>query len=230
MNLFVTESVLDESEFELTGQESVHAVRVLRLSPGDPVYATDGEGVIYEGVVTYTGSDRLRADVVERRVQPVPSPDIILAIGEIKKRDRMEFAVEKAVELGVRRLVIWQGDHSLRRKLRIDRLEATALSAMKQSLRAWFPRIETSGSLQSLLEAYPDVKVVVADETETWTGPPEISESEEARLMFIVGPEGGFSPDERELLANRNVETLSLGSGRLRSETAAMVIASLFLK
>lgn len=230
MNLFVTESVPDDREFELTGQEAVHAVRVLRLSPGDPVYATNGEGVIYQGVVSYAGSDRLRAEVVERRVQPVPSPDVILAIGEIKKRDRMEFAVEKAVELGVRHLVIWQGDHSLPRKLRVDRLKATALSAMKQSLRAWLPRIETGESLHSLFEMYPDVKAVVADETETWTGPPQISDPEEDRLMFIVGPEGGFSPEERKLLANRNVETLSLGSGRLRSETAAMVIASLFLK
>src|SRR5690625_5667828 len=111
MNLFVTESVLDDREFELTGQEAVHAVRVLRLSPGDPVYATNGEGVIYQGVVSYAGSDRLRAEVVERRVKSVPSPDIILAIGEIKKRDRMEFEVEKAVELGVRRLVYWMGDY-----------------------------------------------------------------------------------------------------------------------
>src|SRR5690625_1579274 len=98
MNLFVTESVPDDREFELTGQEAVHAVRVLRLSPGDPVYATNGEGVIYQGVVSYAGSDRLRAEVVERRVQPVPSPDVILAIGEIKKRDRMEFAVERSEE------------------------------------------------------------------------------------------------------------------------------------
>src|SRR5690625_1270900 len=161
MSLFVTQPVPEDRAYELARREAVHEVRVVRLPGGETVSATSGEGVIYQAVVSHAGSDRLRAEVVERRVQPVPAADVILAIGEIKKRDRMEFAVEKAVELGVRHLVIWQGDHSLRRKLRIDRLEATALSAMKQSLRAWFPRIETSGSLQSLLEAYPDVKVVV---------------------------------------------------------------------
>src|SRR5690625_7629006 len=100
MNLFVTESVPDDREFELTGQEAVHAVRVLRLSPGDPVYATNGEGVIYQGVVSYAGSDRLRAEVVESRVEPVPSPDVILAIGEIEKRGRMDSAAATGAELG----------------------------------------------------------------------------------------------------------------------------------
>ena len=228
MNLFLTESVKNDQEFELTGQEATHAVRVLRLSPGDAVFATDGEGTIYQGVVSSAAAERLRADVVERRFEQ-PSPDVILAIGDIKKRDRLEFAVEKAVELGIRHLVIWQGDHSLRKTLRMDRLNATALSAMKQSLRAWRPRIETCDSLQALLEAYRDVQTVVADETVPWTGSRERVVAEGERLMFIVGPEGGFSTEERELLAKHAIAPLSLGSHRLRTETAAMVISSLYL-
>lgn len=234
MNLFYTQHVTSNDEgavrCTLEGSEAHHAIHVLRLKEGDPIHATDGEGTHFEGVVKAIEKERVQIAVTGQSVHAGPTPEITIAVGLIKKRDRLEFAIEKAVELGVTRIVVYQGDRSEKRGARLDRLQTAALQAMKQSLRCWLPEVVIADSVEAVLKdaEKEGIKTVIADEQEepgrigrrTW--------NRYGRLLFVVGPEGGFSDRERELFQTVEAECFSLGRYRLRTETAVIAIAGLF--
>lgn len=227
MNLFYLEHPPAEgagTAFTLTGREAGHAARVLRVARGETLHATDGEGLLYRGKVSRVTEGEVRAELLSRERQPLPRPDLVLAIGMIKKRDRLEFAVEKSVELGVRRVVVFAADRSEKSSIRVDRLESTALAAMKQSLRCWLPKIATASGVDELLDRFAGMPAVAADEQADGGRWPQIGKE----LLAIVGPEGGLSDRERAEMIRRGVTSVSLGPGRLRSETAAIAIAARF--
>lgn len=234
MKLFFTETGLIGSEPHrlvlLAGQEAFHAVRVMRIRPGETLHATDGKGTIWQGRVISATPQEVLAEVTGTESHPRPAPRISMAIGFLHKRDRMEFAVEKAVELGVAELLLFRGDHSEKHSLRTERMEAAALAAMKQSLRAWLPRVTLFDNLESLLGAPGPVRIIVADETSGEEAQPDPAGwRREERVLFVVAPEGGFSERERELLREKRAGTVSLGRYRLRTETAVAALASLFI-
>ncbi len=232
MNLFIcdrSETGIEPHRFFLKGQESHHAVKVLRLREGDPVFATDGKGNLFSGIAKVISKDGVKAAIIETKYIPKPEPEISIALGNIKKRDRLEFAIEKAVELGVTKLTVFRADHSEKEKVRIDRLYSSAIEAMKQSLRVWLPEIEIKESMDQVLSDNAGEYIVfVADENYDQTGsvPRQIDSS--GKRLFIVGPEGGFSERERTLIDRYDLNRISLGKYRLRSETAVITIAALY--
>lgn len=230
MNLFFTENLIStgsSQEFILEGQEAVHAAKVLRYREGENIDATDGAGSIFNGKVVQIQKDYVRAQIENSTVYPRPTPEIAIAVGNIKKRDRLEFALEKAVEMGIQEFIVFFGDHSEKQKIRLDRLESVAIGAMKQSLRAWMPSIRESKSLQSVLNGYGSVRIIFADETKPSITNERADWQGEKKLLFVVGPEGGYSEDEKQLIEKR--ERISLGRHRLRTETAVIAIAAQFL-
>lgn len=235
MNLFYTTNVTRGDEREavscvLEGAEAHHATHVLRMGVGETLFATDGEGTLYEGLIEAVGKETVEIAIKKQTAQTGPAPEITIAVGLIKKRDRLEFAVEKAVELGVTRFVIFRGDRSEKKGLRVDRLQAAALSAMKQSLRCWAPEVIEADSVEEVLkQAESDgIKTVIADEQEEPGRIGRRAWNRFDRLLFVVGPEGGFSDRERELFQTVEADRFSLGRYRLRTETAVIAIAGLF--
>ncbi len=228
MNQFFTlPEHVSSTHIILTGQEAKHAAKVLRKGIGDSIYITDGAGIRYTGEVEHIGKNELRASIKNKHHFKTPSTTIELCLGLIRKRDRLEFAVEKATELGVSRISLFRADHTEPFKVRIDRIEAAVLSAMKQSLRVFLPQVNTYDSLDDLFER--DLKktlILQADitgqECET------VNTRKEERLMMVVGPEGGLSDREQELLKLNNALGVSLGDFRLRAETAAMMMSAIF--
>lgn len=230
MNLFYTNSVIksaDQEEFLLEEQEAAHAGKVLRVTEGDTVRATDGLGTIYEGIVTTVTRHEIRVKVADKIFSPKQAPEISIAVGNIKKRDRLEFAVEKAVELGVSQVIIFQAAHSEKKSIRLGRLKSTALSAMKQSLRAWLPDISVEQSLEELLKKNRNSRIIVADENKKDVLKNRDVLKNEQQVLFIVGPEGGFTADEMKLIDGKGYEKISLGGYRLRTETAVITVAAL---
>lgn len=230
MNLFYTVPELVNPPFiRLEGQEAIHAVKVLRYRTDDPIHITDGCGKLYEATVTDTGKKHLSAKI-KREIEEVrQQPYISLLVGLIKKKDRLEFAVEKCVELGADRIQIFIGDHSEKQNVRTDRLMAAALSAMKQSLRTYLPAVDLFKSLEDAIRASGDGVLIMADEASKnpgviQTNPDPASE----HLVLIVGPEGGFSERERKTLMKEDAKPWSLGPKRLRTETAAIAIVNCF--
>lgn len=232
MNLFYTlpENIRDSYLF-LEDHEAHHAVKVLRYGVGDTILVTEGQGGRYTGKIESVSKAQVVVKIEEDVHQPPPVPKVTLAIGLIKKRDRLEFAVEKAVELGAWQIIIFQGNHSEKTGIRMDRLEMTALSAMKQSLGLWLPEILHYESLEDVLSRHPEDLVGVADEQLTVENESEgldedMQEFRKASAMMIIGPEGGFSEFERERMEREGVVPFSLGPFRLRTETAVVSVMS----
>lgn len=223
MNLFYAHSDdIYPSELSIRGQEAIHITRVLRFGEGDEIFVTDGKGSRFICVINRIGKQELTAEIREKVIEERPSPFLTLCLGIIKKRDRLELAAEKAVELGADELILFRGEYSQKENSRLDRLEATVLSAMKQSLRTWLPSVYHENSLErALMYRKERSLLIVADETTN----PDVSQIKEAANYFlVVGPEGGFSDNERKVLNDREAIPFSLGSKRLRTETAAIVM------
>lgn len=210
---------------ELTGQEARHASKVMRYGEGDPIDIVDGEGGWYECEVEYIAKDSLKSRIQKNRSIPPPSPQIAAAFGLIKKRDRLEFAVEKAVELGANEITLFKSRHAVKQNVRMDRLEARVLSAMKQSQRAWLPGLKLFDSLDQLLQNYDGNTILLAHNTGEEAD--RLSDfKNEKKLLLLVGPEGGFSEEEIASAKQQGAKMVSLGKYRLRAETAVITLLS----
>lgn len=227
MNLYYTspKSILGDI-LRIEGQEMIHAVKVMRHKTGDKLDVTDGTGYIYRSEITHIGKREIEARIIERVLIQPESPELILVMGIIKKKDRLEFAIEKAVELGVSGIALFDGDHTEKKGVRIDRLETIAISAMKQSLRTNLPEIVHYKSLDQCLSGFNDAKILIADEVADKQSGIKLADGN-SRILIVIGPEGGFSERERELWNKYPVQRISLGTHRLRAETAAITACAL---
>lgn len=212
---------------QLEGSEARHAGKVLRYTAGDSISVTNGTGTIFSCVIREITAGSLSAEIISQVTEERTEPFLAVAIGNIKKRDRLEFAVEKVTELGAGEIFIFKGEHSEKGKIREDRLSKTIESAMKQSLRAYLPVSGIYPSLERLLADKLDdgFTIVVADEE--LEGDRRVPLNQK-KYLLVVGPEGGFSQKEREVFDTYNVIRYSLGDKRLRTETAAIVLTDQF--
>lgn len=230
MNIFYAPpDQIYDSHIELSGQEAKHAAKVLRYREGDPIHVVDGQGGWFECTIEQIAGSILKAEIQRHKKIPHPNPELVLAMGIIKKRDRLEFAVEKSVELGVKEIVLFRSRHTIKENIRMDRLEMIALSAMKQSLRAYLPEIKIHDSLDSVLDYYLAYQVLIAHEkADAETGVTTRQRGKDKTLL-LVGPEGGFSEEEIQMAGDKGGEVVSLGNNRLRAETAAITFLSQFI-
>src|SRR5690625_5329934 len=151
-NLFYTRpDQIRGNTIVLEGTEAGHATRVLRKRAGEAISSTDGVGTIFNCVIRTISGGSLTAEIVSQKTRQREEPYLAVAIGHLRKRDRLEFAVEKVTELGAAEILIFKGDHSEKGGVREDRLEKTVERAMKQSLRALRPAGAPHPSLQELL-------------------------------------------------------------------------------
>ncbi len=228
MNIFYAPPAqISESSIELNGQEAKHASSTLRYKEGDKITVVDGKGAWYEGRVGRISPEKVWVEIEKKESQTRRQPFIIAAIGLIKKRDRLEFAVEKSIELGVAEIAIYRGEHSVKQNIRMDRLESIAVSAMKQSLQARLPKVNYFRSLSDLLENYSNCQIFTANKSGKKFGKFSIKSSK--KLLLVIGPEGDFSKKELPLLKEKNTQFVSLGANRLRTETAAITFLNSFL-
>lgn len=215
---------------ELVDQEARHAAKVMRAREGDNLVVVDGEGRRYEGPIRRITDTSVQVEITKVEKIDPPDPELILGMGIIKKRDRLEFAVEKAVELGASKILLFRSERTVKENVRMDRLESIAISAMKQSLRAWLPDITLFRSVEILIDSFPEAMCLAAHEKiEDREQEVKLEEIDKGKLLLLVGPEGGFSPTEIEMVKERGGHLVSLGSNRLRTETAALAFLSQFL-
>jgi 16S rRNA (uracil1498-N3)-methyltransferase len=218
----------------LEGPEAHHIVSVLRHRTGDVVVFADGRGRFVQARI-----DRCSARAVHAIVegsQPDPreqgAPWLTLALA-LLKGDHFDLAVEKAVELGVHRIVPISTERCVVRldeksgSNRQQRWQRIAQSAMKQSGRSWLPEVESAVPLSALGERVPaSATWIVGDEEEATTRVAQVLSSSPAQVVALIGPEGGLSPAEKQLLAQRGARAVTLCGFRLRAETAAIALLS----
>ncbi len=222
MQLFYQPQI-PEGVFHLDEEESKHAVRVLRLQNDDLLRITDGKGKIYETVITRADARKCEFRIMNTLDVPPDPYHIHLAIAPTKNADRLEWMLEKTVELGVHEITFILCDHSERRHLNTDRLEKKVVSAMKQSLKAYLPVLREEKKLPALIQessgnifkyiAYvdkenPDHLLHIAPKVQSY--------------LILIGPEGDFSEKEIETALQHAFRPISLGKSRLRTETAGI--------
>ncbi|MBO6794985.1 MAG: 16S rRNA (uracil(1498)-N(3))-methyltransferase [Balneolaceae bacterium] len=216
----------NSSQVQLQGQEAKHAARVLRKKVGDTVFLANGLGCKATGEITSVSKQFVSISITDVEEKTSPKIKKVLGLGVIKKRDRFEFAIEKAVELGATTICLFDADHSERTRINKERVDAIVQSAFKQSGRWFLPEVITKESINDVLLHFADHVVVMAHEKK------ELSANDfriSNNALLLVGPEGGFSDSEVETVSNAGGRVVSLGPHRLRAETAVTAILSQFL-
>ena len=213
--------VLDE-------EESAHAVRVLRYTAGDTIHVADGCGNLYEARITNPHSKHCEAEIrnIEQQSKHHRG-NVHIAVAPTKNIERMEWLVEKCTEIGVDKLTPLLCHYSERKVIRTDRLQKIILSAAKQSLSAYLPRLDELTPVRECILAADEKRKFIAHSS-PWTDKrdlcQELKQSDvTASTIVLIGPEGGFSDDEVRLAMEYGFVPVSLGEARLRTETAAIV-------
>lgn len=210
----------------INDDEQQHIVKVLRMREGEEIFVTDGKGNLAKGTLVFEGKKVMLnvSDIKENL--PDFSPKLHIAIAPTKNIDRIEFFVEKATEMGISEITFLNTEKSERRNINIEKLRKQAISASKQSQRFHFPVLNDLVKLQDFIKNIPTENVYIAhcDESFERTNLKEIDPKE--NLIFLIGPEGDFSPNEIKLLTEKGIRAVSLGEQRLRTETAGIFVAA----
>jgi 16S rRNA (uracil1498-N3)-methyltransferase len=221
VNLFY-QPLIPQGALHLDPDESRHAVKVLRKRNGDVIRLTDGSGFFYEGIITDADAHQCAFEIHSSVSEPKGAFTIHIAISPTKNSDRIEWFVEKAVELGIDEITLLLCDHTERQHVKIDRLQKNAVSAMKQSLKARLPIIHPTKAFKDFVPSATADRKFIAHVDEK--NPDSLQEVVEAGLSYLVliGPEGDFSADELIIADNCGFKRVSLGPSRLRTETAGL--------
>ncbi len=208
--------------------ESVH-MKVMRLKAGDTVRLTDGVGHFADAVVEDVNPKKSTVSLIKVIDVPKSNHRLTIAVAPTKNIARYEWFVEKAVEIGIDCIIPIYCDHSERARLRIDRLEKVAISAMKQSLKAWLPVIHEPISFDELMgrDDLPKALCIAwIDDTVDLHLKDAFIRGENA--LILIGPEGDFSAAEVSKAKKRGFVPVGLGKARLRTETAALAACMIF--
>ncbi|MDQ7812651.1 16S rRNA (uracil(1498)-N(3))-methyltransferase [Brevundimonas sp.] len=229
IRLHVPAPLAPEAAVLPTLDQSRYLTQVMRLKIGDSLLVFNGVDGEWRCVIT----EVLKKGVVlraEQQVRPqATGPDVELLISVVKK-SALEFAVEKATELGVRRIRLVVTHRTQVQHVRMDRLDAIAIEAAEQTGRLDVPMIDEPVKLAELLDGWEaGRRLMFCDETGGAPAMGALAEAGGDPWAVLIGPEGGFSPEERERLRVLPFTTaVSLGPRILRADTAATAALTLW--
>ena len=218
--LFVRHPLADGTRVELDAGQRNYLGNVMRLGEGDRLLLFDGGSGEWLARIEEAGKKRMALAVERRTREPETVPDVWLAFAPVK-RAQTDWLVEKATELGAARLVPVLTRRTVAERVKLKRLEAIAIEAAEQCGRTLLPEIAEPLPLARLLEPRDSARTLYfADEG---GGVPAAAAFRPGPALIVVGPEGGFTDDERALVrAAANAVAISLGPRILRAETAAL--------
>lgn len=222
--LHLPEPLRAGQEVRLAEARARYLTQVLRLRPGAAVRLFNGTDGEWSAAIAAVGRREAILTVAARERAPQPEPGPTLVFAPIR-RNRLDWLVEKAVELGAARLVPVLTQRTIVRPESTARLQAIAVEAAEQCERLTVPPIEPPRPLFAWLAARDTAApILLADERGQAEALSEVLRRERADT-FLIGPEGGFAPEERErLLGTPGVVPASLGWRILRAETAALYV------
>lgn len=224
MKLFYGE--IEGNTVIINDEEQQHIVKVLRMKAGENIHVTDGKGKLASGKLLIEGK-KAGIEVSEiKNDLPGFTPKLHIAIAPTKNIDRIEFFVEKAVEMGISEISIIATEKTERKNLNIDKIRKQAIAASKQSLRFHFPVINDTVKLPDFLKSINADHTFVAHCHENLERMELKSIPAMEEITFLIGPEGDFSEKEIAFLAEQKIRAVSLGNQRLRTETAGVFVAA----
>ena len=223
MQLFYVPEVIGTEVF-FDETESKHAVRVLRLSNGTQVQIIDGKGGLYVAEITDANPKKCRLSILES-TQEFGKKDFRLhiAIAPTKSIDRFEWFLEKATEIGIDEITPLLTEHSERKNIKPERLEKILVSAMKQSLKAYLPKLNGITRFSEFVANAKTENRYIAHCYDNEKPHLKNILEKGKDLLVLIGPEGDFSIEEVETVKENGFQEISLGAARLRTETAGIV-------
>jgi len=230
--LFLRAILAPGAAIELDRSQANYLVNVLRLSPGDRVRVFNGQDGEWQAALAERGR-RAHVLVVGEQTRPqTAAPDLHYLFAPLKQ-GRLDYMVQKAVEMGAGRLRPVLTQHTQLTRLNLQRLEANAIEAAEQCGLLSLPHIDEPVALRDLIEQWPEAeagrRIIFCDEEEDGRDPLAVLAATPAGpLAVLIGPEGGFSADERYALRSVPFVTpISLGPRILRADTAAVAALAL---
>lgn len=209
---------------ELPEQESRHCVRVLRMRSGESLKITDGKGGLYEAALLDANPQQCTIKILKEISQKKSwNIHIHIAFAPTKSNDRTEWFVEKATEIGVDIMTPLNCRFSERKSIKLGRLQKVAIAAMKQSQKAFLPKIDEMWEFENfILQPFNGQKFIAhCYDTDKTQFSKKYHKNENA--LILIGPEGDFSEEEVQKAIKNGFQPISLGEERLRTETACLV-------
>ena len=205
--------------YQLSEEESKHVVRVLRSQVGDHIGMLDGKGNLITCEIADAHPKRCLLNIVQVDFQPKDPAEIHIAVAPTKQMERIEWFVEKAVEIGITKITLLDCKNGERGKIKIDRLIKKAIAAMKQSQRRYLPEIEELTTFSDFLTNHDNGLIAHCYNSEKGS----FSEGfQKTSCPILIGPEGDFTEAEVTQALEKGYKTVTLGKNRLRTETAAL--------
>lgn len=225
MHIFYTKNI-SGNRVILEGEEAHHISRVLRMKENAIINVCNGAGKLVSARIQRIARSEIEADYLETiREEEQADSQLSIAIAPTKNIGRFEWFLEKATEIGVRRIIPLICENSERKQIKMERLQRILIAAMKQSNTLWLPELEEMQSFETYLESSKTLTGLKAIAYCGYDTSPHLFnciESDTA-VCLCVGPEGDFSEKEIMQAGKLGFSTVSLGKRRLRTETAGVV-------
>lgn len=209
-------------------EEARHAIKVLRHRIGDHLFVTNGKGFCYKVEILSDKISLCSIKIIETLTEEFTRDfNVHIAIAPTKNNDRIEWFVEKAIEMGVDKITFLDTDHLEKKHFKTDRIHRVAISALKQSLKFTLPEISEIIDFDVFIKSENATQKFIAhlDENRKEL----ISEiNTKKSYCILIGPEGDFSKNEINSALEKGFIPVSLGNYRLRTETAGMVACHTF--
>ena len=212
----------------LDSDESNHLINVKRIRTDDIIHVTDGVGNFYSAKIIGIEKRSCTLEIFETKTTDKNHFLLHIALAPTKNIDRIEWFLEKATETGIDEITFLQCRHSERKEIKTERLNRVLIAAMKQSIKSFLPELNPMTDFKKFITCnFSGTKVICttnADKSETLKkiylpGNP---------LIALIGPEGDFHTDEITLAVQNGFLPVSLGLSRMRTETAALNVCTLF--
>jgi 16S rRNA (uracil1498-N3)-methyltransferase len=225
MQIFYTPDIVaGATHYTLTEEESKHAIRVLRLQNGDTLQLVDGRGGFYTARVIDPHPKKTLLVIDEAQQEYSKRNHYLhIAVAPTKNIERLEWFLEKATEIGIDEISLIQCQRSERKEAKTERLDKIITSAVKQSIKAYHPRLNAMQPLSKLLtQPFYGQKFIA----HCLPGQDKVTLSSQLELhgncMVLIGPEGDFTEKEITDALLNGYKPITLGESRLRTETAAL--------
>ncbi len=225
MKLFYTKNIETDIAI-LSAEESAHATQIFRLKLNDIVYVTQGDGRIYEAQIIQVDKRFCTLKLLSTVPNFNISSFLHLAIAPTKNIERFEYFLEKVTEIGVQSITPLISQRSERTVIKSERLEKILISAMKQSLSGFLPKLNPIQTFDQFLKNIPHAEQKFIAHCNSNSLPLlKNLYQKNTNCVILIGPEGDFTTAEVEKAEQQNFISISLGNRRLRTETAGVVAA-----
>jgi len=225
MQLFYNSAISENAEnFFFDREESKHIIKVLRKKEGDHLFVTNGLGFLFTTEIILASDAKCQVKIISSEKSEPLNYKLHLAVAPTKMNDRFEWFLEKATELGVTEITPIICDHSERKSIKTDRFDKIMLSAMKQSLQSYLPKLNEPIAFKDFMKLQKNEGlnlIAHCEETDKKSLKSLLKPNQD--VTILIGPEGDFSEKEINLALENNYIPVTLGNTRLRTETAAVV-------